>query len=235
MTRIFIILGVYYLIGGIAIAVINRRQRDADANARWIKLLVYVIITLVLTSALLFAPWIAIGLSLPIVITGFYELLRLERVRWRSRMLTLIGYSILATLFCLFVWRSRQDQLPALIYLMVLSFDGFSQISGQLFRGSRIAPSISPGKTWSGLAGGMVMGVFTASVATGKLWMSGLWKLSVAVCLLAFAGDMIASSVKRMAGVKDYSSLIPGHGGVLDRFDSFVFAGAIVECYFRLT
>jgi phosphatidate cytidylyltransferase len=234
MTRIYILLAVWYLIGALSIALINYRRHDGDARQRWIKLMMYIALTLSLTTALLFAPLLAMGASVVIVLAGFYELQKLEGLRGIRRPLVILAYCIVAILFSLFIWRSRHDQLPCLVYLTVLSFDGFSQVCGQLIGGVRIAPKISPGKTYSGLIGGTLMGVVTAGMVSAP-WITDVWLLALIVCFLAFSGDMLASAVKRIAGVKDYSSIIPGHGGMLDRFDSFLFAGAVIECYFRLT
>jgi phosphatidate cytidylyltransferase len=92
-------------------------------------------------------------------------------------------------------------------------------------RGPRLAPTISPGKTWSGLGGGLI-GASLASVVMA--WALGSERLAYAAGLgagfavMAQLGDLAESILKRRAGVKDSGSLIPGHGGVLDRVDGFL-------------
>ena len=116
------------------------------------------------------------------------------------------------------------------VYLVVAFFDGFSQVSGQLFGRHRITPRISPAKTVEGSVGGLIAAIL-AGVA-----LRGLPDISVMRALIlcgeivfgAFAGDLAASWVKRKSGVKDFGGLLPGHGGVLDRFDSLLFAGPVV-------
>ena len=235
MNKIYALLTLYYLLGLTGIAVINQQKRGDDAKERWIKFSVYVFITITLTSALLFVPPLAIALGILIVLIGGFELAALPSFKIISKVPLLLAYALLGILFCIFLARSSPNSnLPCRIYLIVLSFDGFSQLFGQLIGGRRLAPRISPAKTYSGFIGGMLMGIATAAFLEWTVAPEILFSTAL-ICLLAFTGDMLASFIKRRAGIKDYSSLIPGHGGVLDRFDSFLFTGAMLECYFRLT
>lgn len=100
-------------------------------------------------------------------------------------------------------------------------------VTGRLIGGAKLAPKISPGKTWAGLIGAIVAaaiwGVFCASWAGAeRIWAFAV--LGAIVAVLAQAGDLTVSLVKRRFGVKDASNLIPGHGGVLDRFDGLLIA-----------
>ena len=95
------------------------------------------------------------------------------------------------------------------------------------------APRISPKKTWEGSVGGWILGVAVAWALGNCVGLSpshGLL-LGVVVCLAATAGDLVESMFKRWAGVKDSGSLIPGHGGVLDRIDSLLFAVTAAYLY----
>ncbi|MBO0688091.1 MAG: phosphatidate cytidylyltransferase [Candidatus Dormibacteraeota bacterium] len=92
-------------------------------------------------------------------------------------------------------------------------------------------PTISPRKTWEGAIGGLlcaiaVMGLGTTLLLAIPWWLGVL--LGLAVGVLGTAGDLVESQMKRLAGVKDSSNLIPGHGGILDRLDSMLFAPAVV-------
>jgi len=95
---------------------------------------------------------------------------------------------------------------------------------GRYFGGPKLAPSISPAKTWSGLVGGAVAaGVIGPIVASqGHNMPIACYILGAPMGLLAQGGDLFESWLKRVAGVKDSGSLIPGHGGVLDRLDGVV-------------
>lgn len=109
------------------------------------------------------------------------------------------------------------------IIIIVVSVDTSAYAVGRSVGRHKLAPAISPGKTWEGLAGAAVAGAI-AGVATG-LWMIGVgpwWGLMIGliIALTATLGDLLESFIKRELGVKDMSSVLPGHGGILDRLDS---------------
>ncbi|MDR3451119.1 MAG: phosphatidate cytidylyltransferase [Alphaproteobacteria bacterium] len=106
--------------------------------------------------------------------------------------------------------------------------------AGRLIGGPKLAPSISPSKTWAGLFGGMasalVLGYFAATVL-GAARPSVAWGLAPALAVIAQLGDLFESWIKRRAGVKDSGDLIPGHGGVLDRIDGLVIAAMALALF----
>jgi phosphatidate cytidylyltransferase len=116
----------------------------------------------------------------------------------------------------------------AFLYLVVAGFDGFSEVFGRLAGRTKLARTISPGKTAEGAvaggAGALILAAVARTIAGLPVSLSIL--LGAAIAVAALSGDLAASWVKRRAGIKNYSAIIPGHGGVLDRFDSFIGAGA---------
>jgi phosphatidate cytidylyltransferase len=132
------------------------------------------------------------------------------------------------------------DFLIVLIVLTVVFTDTFAYFTGRAVGGPRIAPAISPSKTWAGLLGGMVgaalwVVLWVVAIERGiagprfelGLRLSGenlgyAALLGTGLALLAQAGDFLESWLKRRAGVKDSSALIPGHGGVFDRIDGMI-------------
>jgi len=115
--------------------------------------------------------------------------------------------------------------LPLLwIFAVVWATDTGAYFTGRAIGGPKMAPSISPGKTWSGFAGGTaaagLVGWSAASISDGPV--AQIVAASLVVSLLGQAGDLLMSKVKRTVGVKDTGTLIPGHGGVLDRLDSLL-------------
>ncbi|MBP2650251.1 MAG: phosphatidate cytidylyltransferase [Firmicutes bacterium] len=111
--------------------------------------------------------------------------------------------------------------------------DTFAFFVGSWLGKHKLAPLISPGKTWEGLAGG-VAGSIIAVIVIGNLCNLNLYNSACAGLLIGIVaplGDLIESAIKRSAGVKDSSNLLPGHGGILDRFDSIMFTVPIVYYY----
>jgi len=122
---------------------------------------------------------------------------------------------------------------PALFLLMltVMVSDTAQYYSGRAFGRNLLAPVISPKKTIEGATGGFVFGALTMAVA-GNWWLPGVpagmrAALGIAIVALGIAGDLFESMLKRSAGVKDSSALIPGHGGILDRIDALLFAAPV--------
>ena len=120
-----------------------------------------------------------------------------------------------------------------LFYLFVITaLNDIGQfVSGTLFGKQTIAARISPNKTWQGLAGGMTVSAFV-SVTLGlflHLAQAGeLLMLAISLSLGGFVGDLMFSAAKRFLGIKDFSTLIPGHGGILDRVDSLVLTAPLL-------
>ena len=128
---------------------------------------------------------------------------------------------------------------------MVWSVDIGGYIIGSSLKGPKLAPHISPNKTWSGLVGGVILAIsvsFIYMYATKNIFNLPMplneqlrfAQLGAFIAIVAQIGDLIESAIKRYLGVKDSSNLIPGHGGVFDRIDGLIFAAPIVYCYFSL-
>lgn len=116
------------------------------------------------------------------------------------------------------------------VLAVVIATDTFAYFSGRTFGGPKLMPSVSPKKTWSGLAGGvagaMVVGFVTSQLVSGAT-PSHLVGLAAILALVAQAGDLAESALKRAFDVKDASALIPGHGGFMDRIDGLVPAAIV--------
>ena len=126
-----------------------------------------------------------------------------------------------------------------LLLLTVMVSDTAQYYTGRAFGRRPLAPSISPKKTMEGAVGGFVFGALVMAVV-GVWWVPGIplalrALVGVAVVALGIAGDLFESMLKRSAGVKDSSTLIPGHGGVLDRIDALLFAAPIYYVFLKYT
>src|SRR5579859_1394649 len=136
-------------------------------------------------------------------------------------------YPILPFIFLIYL--NQHTVYHALLYYlfsMVFAYDTCAYIAGNIWGQHKIAPTISPGKTWQGLIGGYC-GTFLAACILRQWYGSTIsWKylllFSVTVCLAAFVGDLFESWLKRKVGLKDAGTIMPGHGGLLDRFDSIM-------------
>jgi phosphatidate cytidylyltransferase len=117
--------------------------------------------------------------------------------------------------------------------IVVFASDTFSYFTGRLWGHRRLAPTISPGKTYEGAAGGLVAAGVAAALLSPLTPLTPLAATGLGLLLGAAGqvGDLAESYLKRSAGAKDSSGLLPGHGGLLDRIDSIVFAGPILYLY----
>ncbi len=121
---------------------------------------------------------------------------------------------------------------PSLFVIaVVVATDTGAYIAGRAIGGPKLAPTISPGKTWSGLIGGMGCGVVT-SILLGSYvpvpqTLIGAMALGMVLSVVSQLGDLFESWVKRKAKVKDSGNLLPGHGGLLDRVDGLLFAAPL--------
>ncbi len=125
---------------------------------------------------------------------------------------------------------ARNFDINYIIYLFLITImtDTFALISGMLVGKHKLCPKISPKKTVEGLIGGVIMGTFVATsfyftVINSGISLVFLIFVTALLCLVGQLGDLVFSSIKRYYDVKDFSNLIPGHGGILDRFDSLIF------------
>jgi phosphatidate cytidylyltransferase len=125
-----------------------------------------------------------------------------------------------------------EDGFVAVIFLfaIVWTTDIVAYFLGRLIGGPKLLPRVSPKKTWSGAISGLVAAVLAAIAVAKAGGLSGLYSIAAVAAILstvAQAGDLFESRLKRRFGAKDSSHLIPGHGGLMDRLDGFVFAAAV--------
>lgn len=136
---------------------------------------------------------------------------------------------ILFAAFGLVLLRSAYG-IPWVLWLvcLVVGSDVAGYFAGRIIGGPKLWPRVSPKKTWSGTVAGWVLAVVIGWVFLETLGMgSGLLVVSVLIAMAGQGGDIAQSAIKRFAGVKDSSNLIPGHGGVMDRFDAMIFAALL--------
>lgn len=220
-----------FLIGGVGLYIASRKQPHPVRRERLIKFVTYFCIVNVMLIGAFAGHWVLSGIVVLIGVLGARELYKaLTRVAGSSILLAItiaLRYLAVMVAATLFAWSST-PAMAVFVYLIVCVFDGFSQVSGQLLGKHRLAPSISPGKTIEGTAGGLLFAIGMAFLLRPVINLGALQ--SIVVCCFvvsaAFTGDLLASAIKRKSDIKDFSNLLPGHGGILDRFDSFLLAAA---------
>lgn len=221
---------IFLAIGAIGMSIANRKAENNVRKQRWLKYFMYIFITGAVVLGILydFIMWVAAV----IIIASFAELLKVnfskKDISGSQFSFSIILFTIIAIGFILFIDKFNYSFLLA-IYFQVLVFDGFCQITGQVFGKHQLAPKISAAKTVEGLIGGCLFCLIAATLSASWINVSLVVSLLIGLStsLSSFIGDMTASWYKRKVSVKDYSNWLPGQGGFLDRFDSFLMTGLI--------
>lgn len=186
----------------------------------------------------IFVP-VYVFLLLPIIVairgdtTRF--MVRVAEMQW-GMMICVFCLSHVPALLTLPIpgYEGRGLLLIAFLVLVVQSSDVLQYVWGKLFGRHKVAPNLSPSKTWEGLVGGAGSAIL---LGTAMWWITPFTPLqavamSAVITLLGFFGGLVMSAIKRDRGVKDWGRMIEGHGGMLDRLDSVVFTAPI---FFHLT
>jgi phosphatidate cytidylyltransferase len=200
-----------------------------DANSRWRDLRRRAVAALVLAPLALAAVWLG-GLVFGVMSAalGFglsYEWTRLSR----ARPILLVAGLAWTWLTFVAIIALRADPVAGranmmFVLLVVWASDVGAYLAGRKIGGPRLAPRISPGKTWAGAAGGLIaavaVGLIVARLASGPTALGLAALVAAVLSIIGQAGDLAESALKRHFGVKDSGRLIPGHGGLLDRLDA---------------
>ena len=195
-----------------------------------------VLLAVVLLGDLWLGSWWYLGLLLiggALVLREFVRLVLKMTLVMNLRILWAIFGVLYVVLAVNGLWQVRALPgngllMAAWLFLIVWATDTGAYVFGRSIGGPKIAPAISPSKTWAGLLGGCV---FAGIVMLGMSWLNlghfdehwfNMVLLAIPLVVLAQAGDFFESWMKRRAGVKDSGSLIPGHGGLFDRVDGLL-------------
>ncbi len=182
-------------------------------------------------GAALLGPWFWRGLLTVICACALVELGRL-RASWVVFVFVFLSLLLMVYMYALV------GRWPVLWYIFIIwASDVGAYLVGSTMGLHKLCPKISPLKTWEGALGGFVAGVGTgiaAAYATGS-WSVWFWiGLAVVASVTGVLGDLAESMLKRRAGVKDSGHMLPGHGGMLDRFDALIFSSPFVFIYFMV-
>lgn len=195
-------------------------------------------LTAIVAMPLAAAQWGQTGLMAVVtalVILSLVWHVALQRVRTSDTAVTVFGAIYLGFMLSHLVLIRQFDSGTELALATVIGVwvnDVFAYLVGVSFGRHKMAPTISPHKSWEGFVGGTLatIGVWAAVYPLIDTELSFAWHLiiGVAASLAAVVGDLAESRIKREAGVKDSGTLLPGHGGFLDRIDSLIFVSVVV-------
>ncbi len=227
---IYIIILLYFFLGGVGFYFINKRKSDKEAHENVVKLATYFGIINILFFSIIFNPVFFRFLSIVIIIAGCFEMINIfVRSNYSRRSFALFSLLIFGIFsFAFYRFSGIDKELILFTFLIVAIFDSFSQIAGQLWGKKKLFPNVSPNKTTQGLIGGALIAIVSSILLRnlpGFSAVNAIW-IAFGIIIFAFLGDLLASLYKRKFNKKDFSRLIPGHGGFLDRFDSLITGGA---------
>jgi phosphatidate cytidylyltransferase len=242
VTRLVVLIALLFGFGAILMVAIHRRRPSLSGNVRadWIKYTVFAgIITGVIAVAELGRVWTAL-LFVALSLYGSLELVRHLHLSFlRQMLITVLCATLVAFLLAHLLMLPSSDWLPRFVFgfVVVAVTDSYSQLWGRLLGRHRLCPNLSPNKTWEGLGGGFVAAVISAWRLGFLIPHTSVFNLLAAggmIALVATVGDLMFSAAKRLLQIKDFSNLLPGHGGLLDRFDSLVVAAPCIYWIDRL-
>ncbi len=229
LILLYILYG-YFFLGGIAVFFISRKKNNDKKRKDRVKYFVYLFIVNLLFISILLNKGVFHYICIVIILFGFFEIIRQTIITKKIKVgsISLFFFLLFAVGFYFFS-NLKQEYLFYVLFIVTI-FDALSQISGQVAGKTKILPNISPNKTLEGLLGGLLFSVITSLLIRDLLEIDILQSLIIGfeISIFSFLGDILASYSKRKFGVKDFSKLIPGHGGFLDRFDSLIVAGFIM-------
>jgi len=234
MNSAFLVIAILSVIAGLGFLLINRRLASDQKKDNWKKYFYYLLIIGVVLSSVIIDRKIFAALIILINSIGLIEMMTLSSKGDHPNSRKLFMFVSLGVFALIFLSFSAFILLPTIIivytYTIVLVFDGACQVTGQLFGRNKIVPSISPNKTWEGLIYGSFIAILTAVILRdlGSFPLPKSILFGLMICLSSFAGDLLASSFKREFGAKNFSNILPGQGGMFDRFDSFMASGALI-------
>jgi phosphatidate cytidylyltransferase len=169
--------------------------------------------------------WLSVAIAAGMIV----EFVR-NKIKTKTKGMYLVfAYSLLFLVSAYFV--SVKPWIMFLLFLIIASTDTGAWFFGKKIGGDKMWPSLSPNKTWAGQIAGIICGT-SASIMYGLLgtdvFLPSLMWIGMGVALLSQYGDLAASAIKRKFGIKDFANYLPGHGGLLDRFDGWIFVLPIV-------
>jgi phosphatidate cytidylyltransferase len=203
-------------------------------------------ILMIAATVLLVATWngeseglaVSAGLTIPILMFTLLLISQKDFIKRSTSAVFITFYLAVLGGFILLLANHPDGALRILtLVILIACNDTFAYIAGVLIGKHKLAPSISPKKSWEGLIGGAIAAIVGGSLIFHYLfeviWIVGA-AIGVMTVVTATCGDLIESAIKRDLAIKDMSNLLPGHGGIMDRLDSALFTAPAVWFAFEL-
>jgi phosphatidate cytidylyltransferase len=232
LPKLIISIGGLFALGAVLMALSHRLHGAAvsDQRADWVKYVVFLLIVSVVLLAAYGGYTLTAVLLTVITLLGTREFYRCIKGTGARPALASFVFSLglsLCLAHLLFLDSASWSPAFAFLFLLVAINDSFSQLWGKLAGRHKLCPRLSPGKTWEGLIGGLlttVVGAGFLAFLTPEPAVSTVMGIGAVIAASATVGDLFFSLIKRKLNIKDFSGALPGHGGILDRFDSLVVA-----------
>ncbi|MTA55865.1 MAG: phosphatidate cytidylyltransferase [Actinobacteria bacterium] len=203
-------------------------------------------VLMIAATVLLVATWngeteglaVSAGLTIPILMFTLLLISQKDFIKRSTSAVFITFYLAVLGGFILLLANHPDGALRILALVVLIACnDTFAYIAGVLLGKHKLAPSISPKKSWEGLIGGAIASIVGGSLIFHYLfevnWIVGA-AIGVMTVITATCGDLIESAIKRDLAIKDMSNLLPGHGGIMDRLDSALFTAPAVWFAFEL-
>lgn len=237
---IFLIGGISFKLAFYVIAMLGLREYLGVRSKRkdfpiFIKLIAYICLTLIYFTFDIKAD-MSIGTDIR-YITGLMLMMFLPMILYKDKneynindaCYVVSGVLLISiTMLLMTVFRDIRLALIVLLFVVTVMTDTFAYLTGMLIGRHKLLESISPKKTWEGFIGGAVVATFVSvmfyiRVINSDISIPLITGLMLLLSIIGQLGDLFFSAIKRYYGVKDFSNIMPGHGGILDRLDSIIF------------
>ncbi len=235
ILKLVLVTGLLFLSGAALIALTHLFKRPGGTQVKtdWLKFGIYLAIISGLLLLGYYGRLLIAVVLVAIAAAGAIELrINLKSHKSHSSNISNIFFVVLILALGHLLLDDHRDWYSrfAFIFLLASVADSYSQLFGRLLGKHKLCPGLSPGKTVEGLLGGLISALVISwllsfllpDITTTKILAMGL-----IIAVSSVIGDLIFSYIKRKIGIKDFSGILPGHGGILDRFDSLITAAPI--------
>lgn len=236
------VFSVYFILGIIEFHRLFHKNNLSDTDWRWPSFISTTIFSILVAVTLEFLPLAAAGLILPLLFIGMtFEIWRTSAKSIENSFILLGGvvYMVLPFFLLILLSDTKFGDFPIIAGMLFLIWtnDTFAYLTGRLLGKTKLFERISPKKTWEGTIGGITFTLILAysiSLLTSSddqfFWMVSA--IIIAPC--AIVGDLFESMIKRQLNVKDSGNILPGHGGIMDRFDATIFSVIFFFSWYQL-